>query len=581
MVRNLRAWRTWRPSVALSAFVFLAILGLCVARLIKAPPQELHEQIRMWTPAGYAAAGMYVWRRRPGVLVGPALAVAGLGYGHGNLAFNTTSPVMNTISHLTAYWWVPLLTWAFLAFPERRLTRWDRLLVGLTTLHWCVLQPVVMPFLEPSAVFCPGCPSGLNLLLVDSRPEFFIDWANWNIRWYVFVHLAVAMTLLVRFVRSSSLMRRVLAPVVLPVILDYAVGVTQMVTEQVNQLGGGTYFADWSEDLRIWLGLAAAVLTQVGVVVGVVAEARRRERAGRLAALRDRDPSAIQRAVRGALGDDSAVLSSSVSEPAAGAGRRSTPLRLGEETVGWLVCDEAAADDPRLFAAVTATAALILGSQRKIEQLSDSLADVQKSRQRLVRADEDARRQVERELAAGPEAELRAASRMTRQAAIDAPEDLRPALRALHAEIEQAMTELRDLARGLAPVVLTESGLGPALRALAADAPVPATVLRAPEQRLPPEIEAAAWFVAAEAVANAAKHSGASRLTIDAFAGARALSLSIRDDGRGGAAVSTGGGLGGLADRVADHGGTLRVDSPPDGGTTVSVEFPLARTVAR
>lgn len=583
MIRRMapeeRSWREWRPSAALSVFVFLSILGLCVARLILAPPQELHEQLRMWTPAGYAAAGMYVWRRRPGILVGPAITVAGLGYGFGYLAFNTTNPLANTISSLTAYWWVPLLTWAFLAFPQRRLTRWDRLLVGLTVLHWCVVQPVGMPFYEPSAVNCPDCPTGLNLLLVDSRPEFATDWFNWNIRWYLFVQLAVLLTLLVRFVRSSGPGRLVLAPVVLPVIVDYAVGVTQIATEQANALGGGTAFDDWSRDLRIWLGLVAAVGTQVGIVVGALAEARRRERAGRLAQLSDRDPSSLQDAIRQALGDDTALLSSSAGEPPAAAGRRSTPLRLGDDAVGWLVCDEAAADDPRLFGAVTATAALILGSQRKIQQLSESLDDVQRSRGRLLRADEDARRQIERELAAGPEAQLRIAAQTTRRAALEAPEDLRPALQALHAEIENAMTDLRDLARGLAPAILSESGLGAALRALAADAPVPATVLRTPDRRFEPEVEAAAWFVAAESVANAAKHAGASHLTIDAFADDRALFLAIRDDGRGGAEAGGGGGLEGLADRVADHGGALRIESPLGGGTTVSAEFPLHRTV--
>jgi signal transduction histidine kinase len=578
MARKLRNWREWRPSAALSVFVFLAILGLCIARLIIAPPQELHEQLRMWTPAGYAAAGMFVWRRRPGILVGPAIAVSGLGWGLGYLTINNDEPITFTISQLTAYWWIPLLTWAFLAFPQRRLNRWDRVLVGLTVLHWCVLSPVVMPFYAPEETYCAGCPSGLNLLLVDSRPGFVTDWLNWNIRWYLFVHLAVLVTLLVRFVRSSGPARLVLAPVVLPVVLDYAIGVTQMVTEQINVLGGGTAFNDWSLNLRIWLGLVAAVGTQIGIVVGALAEVRRRERAGRLARLSD--PSALQDAVRQALSDDTAALSSAVSEPPTGAGRRSTPLRLGDDAVGWLVCDEAAADDPRLLAAVTATAALILGSQRKIEQLSESLADVQESRGRLVRADEDVRRQVERELAAGPGAQLRIASQTTRQAALDAPEELRPALRALHAEIENAMSELRDLARGLAPSVLADRGLGPALRALAADAPVPTTVLRVPEQRLPTQVEAAAWFVAAEAVANAAKHAGASRLTIEAFADLRTLSLSVRDDGCGGAAASTGGGLAGLADRVADQGGTLHVESPPGGGTTISAEFPLHQTVA-
>jgi signal transduction histidine kinase len=141
-------------------------------------------------------------------------------------------------------------------------------------------------------------------------------------------------------------------------------------------------------------------------------------------------------------------------------------------------------------------------------------------------------------------------------------------------EARRALGELRDLARGIRPGLLAERGLGPAIAELAARSPVPATASVEVDGRLPAPVEAAAWFVVSEALANAGKHSGASRVTIGIARRDGALDVDVADDGRGGA-DARGAGLSGLAARVAALDGHLAVDSPPGGPTHVRATIPV------
>lgn len=557
--------RLCTPSPALALALVSGVLALCVARLLEAPPAELHERLRMWTPVTYVLAGVVVWRRRPGILAGPALVLTGIGYGFGYLAFNLRQPVAYTAALVPAYWWVPILFAAFLAFPRRRLGRWDRVLVGLAALHWWVLQPFGSLFLEPRSAFCRDCPEGLNVLLVADEPAFGLGWGNWNLRWYLLLLVALVVTLVVRFARASSPSRRVLLPVTIPVVFDNLVGTTQIALEQLNVITGGTPVDDWTVDARIWMGLVAAVVTPLGIVLGARLEARRRDAAGRLAAATDLD--VLQDGVRAALGDPGARI-------VAGTEGTGTPLVLGGEVVGWLQHDEAAGDDPRLLEAVTAVAALALGAQRRVSRLGAALDDVRASQRRLSRAGDEARRQVERELEHGALVELRAALVAAEDARSAAPPELHAAIDGLQDEVRRAMAELRDLVRGLVPPVLAEHGLAAALHELPAAGALPVVLLRVPDERLDPRVEAAAWFVVTEAIANAGKHAGATRVSVDAVVADGTLRVEVADDGRGGAARD-GGGLAGLAERLADLGGGLALESPVDAGTRVVATLPV------
>jgi signal transduction histidine kinase len=153
--------------------------------------------------------------------------------------------------------------------------------------------------------------------------------------------------------------------------------------------------------------------------------------------------------------------------------------------------------------------------------------------------------------------------------------DDREALRALQRDVAEARHELREFAHGMHPAGLSEHGLVPALERLAERSPVPVD-LRGDVRWLPDPIEAALFFVCSEALANAAKHAAASRISVDVLHDAGRIVLQVTDDGVGGADPARGTGLRGLADRIHALGGHLRVESPAGAGTRLEVEIPLA-----
>jgi signal transduction histidine kinase len=155
----------------------------------------------------------------------------------------------------------------------------------------------------------------------------------------------------------------------------------------------------------------------------------------------------------------------------------------------------------------------------------------------------------------------------------DMPDEVDDVLSSTVDELQRAVEQLRELAHGVHPSVLTQSGLAAALQALAAQTPTVVTVAQAPTERLPPPIEAAAYFVACEALANAVKHAQATRITISAFQRDGCLVIEVADDGAGGADAK-GSGLRGLADRVEAHGGRFWVESRDGNGTRVVGELP-------
>jgi signal transduction histidine kinase len=141
------------------------------------------------------------------------------------------------------------------------------------------------------------------------------------------------------------------------------------------------------------------------------------------------------------------------------------------------------------------------------------------------------------------------------------------------AELRAAIGEVRDLARGLHPPILSEAGLRAAIESLAERTPIPVEI-EATDRRYPAEIETAAYFVAAEALTNVARYAGATRAHVDVHRDGDCLHVEVRDDGRGGADPGAGTGLRGLADRVSAFGGRFTVDSPPGEGTVLRAELP-------
>jgi signal transduction histidine kinase len=142
--------------------------------------------------------------------------------------------------------------------------------------------------------------------------------------------------------------------------------------------------------------------------------------------------------------------------------------------------------------------------------------------------------------------------------------------------LASVLEDLQEMARGIHPAILARGGLGPALKTLARRSTVPVELDVRAEARLPERVEVAAYYVVAEALTNAAKHANASVVHLEAKAAGRALRLSVRDDGSGGADLVRGTGLMGLKDRVEALGGTITVHSPAGAGTSLHAEFPLA-----
>jgi len=209
---------------------------------------------------------------------------------------------------------------------------------------------------------------------------------------------------------------------------------------------------------------------------------------------------------------------------------------------------------------------------------ADSRAELMASRARIVAAADETRRRIERDLHDGTQQRLVSLGLIARTAEADVAAgrgDPRAELSRLAAGLTDAAAELQEFSRGIHPAVLSERGLGPALRTLARRSAVPVDLEVAADARYPEPVEVAAYYVASEALANAMKHAQASRVEISLATLRGSLLLSVRDDGIGGADPARGSGLAGLTDRVEALGGSIRLDSTAEAGTHLTADLPL------
>jgi signal transduction histidine kinase len=299
------------------------------------------------------------------------------------------------------------------------------------------------------------------------------------------------------------------------------------------------------------------------------------------------EPDALRAALAEALGDPSLTLAYWLPEPARFVDAEGHPVTLHDRAwtevelngrrIGAIAHDPALSDEPQLVRTAGAAAALALENQRLSAELRARIEELQTSRARLVEAGDAERRRLERNLHDGAQSRLVALAlklRMARGRAEGQPE-LAELLDESSEELQAGLDELRELARGIHPAVLSDRGLAPALEMLASRAPVPVDVATDGGDDLPAPVATAIYFVVAEALTNVAKYAQARHAAVTVERAPGRVVAEVADDGVGGADLAKGSGLRGLSDRVAALDGRLVLDSSPEGGTRLRAEFPL------
>jgi signal transduction histidine kinase len=302
-------------------------------------------------------------------------------------------------------------------------------------------------------------------------------------------------------------------------------------------------------------------------------------------------PARLRDALANALGDPSLqvaywapgqhrfvdAVGEPVELPEVGAGQAVTMLERDGVPEAAIIHDAILLDDPGLIASVASAMRLAVENDRLTAEVEAQLQEVRASRARIVEAGDVERRRVERDLHDGAQQRLVSLSlelQVARRALGDNGDPaVRRSLDRASEEALEALAELRDLALGIHPLILTEAGLGAAIESLADRTALPVSVDVGPE-RYPPAVEGAAYFVISEALVNVTKYAKATRATVRVRGLDDHLSIEIDDDGIGGADPRSGSGLRGLADRLAALDGTIQIDSPPGGGTRISAQIP-------
>ena len=538
----------------------------------------------------FAVAGGIAWRRRPDHRLGRVLVLVGVTWSLGHIG-NYSGPLPFTIALATMWAWAIPLVHLVLTFPGHRLNSGlDRALVGVAALDALLVQIAWMVFLGDT----PTCPCAeLNLLWVaDNRTALqVVDKTSIVIG--LAVLLAVALRVGHRWWAASVPGRRVLTPIL-------AAGGATVIGLLVVVLSLLLRPGDVALHRRAFQVCALAAATvPCGFLVGLLRARARRARVGELLVeLGELPPlDSFEAALRKALGDPLLVAAvwnvdrqayvtadgHPLERPGDDVASVATYLDRGAEPLAVIVHDRALLDDPGLLAATTAAARLAIENDRLQRRVLGQLAEVRASRTRIVRAGDDARRRIERDLHDGAQQRLVSLQFRLQLLSAHVPTDpfdpARAALDAALAELAGAMSDLRTLASGIHPMLLSQDGLGAALESVALRSPVPAQLsCDLPAERLPELVEVAAYYVVSECVTNAAKHAQGSEVHISAALAGDVLRITVSDDGCGGAQVGRGSGLRGLADRVQALDGTFSVTSLPGTGTTVTVTLPCRAT---
>ena len=427
-----------------------------------------------------------------------------------------------------------------------------------------------------------------NPLLVADEPDLLAALIDLRFGLGILLLAAAAVILARRWRASAGSQRRALTPVLMSggAVMGlfaawYAAGLARAPEEVRETLEQARVVALSTVPFAFLAGLLSSRVAGAAAVSGLVA---------RLGAADERRLG-LRDALAEALGDPSLTLAYWLpgrEEYVDVAGRRlvlptDSPARtctLIEDDgrpVAAIIHDASLVEDRELVRAVGAAASLALENERLEAELRAKVEELRASRARIVESADAARRRIERDLHDGAQQQLVALAvtlRLARTRFDADPDAARELLESAARDLDAALRELRELARGIHPAVLSDRGLDSAVQGLVGRMPLPVEVTAMPEEPLPKPIEAAAYFVVAEAITNVARYAEATHATVQVVHDDGAVVVEIADDGVGGADPGKGSGLRGLADRVAALDGRLEVDSDRSRGTTVRATIP-------
>ncbi len=564
-----------RPATASRAGLALALVGtlfgLVTTRLKINDGTHPWWDVALTTASGYLflIAGAVALARRPENRVGVLMVVTGVATFAEDLQL-AASPAVHSIGILLAAASTAPLAHLMLAFPSGRLLRRaDRIIVGVAYAWSFGLMAIAAVFARTATP---------NLLLVADIPLIRDAVGQLGLP----IALATFASLMHRWYTTRPQLRHVLTPVV---VLNVLIGVSAVGAAAVWNTELGLYrpfviayqiaacllpLAFLAGVLRVRLG-RSAVARLVEALNAPVAEAHLRALLGRALGDPQLAIGYVHRDGSGYVDSDGAPMA----VPARDNPRLvATEVTHNGQTVAVLIHDRALLEDDHVLRAVTAAAGLALENARLHAELRAQLAEVRRSRARIVTAGQVERARIERDLHDALQAGLVAsliALRQARQHGTGADAALDRASLAL----ETALADLRRIAHGIRPALLVEAGLGPAVRTLLDGSGLRFTLEAGSLTDATPAVEETIYFVVAEAVANALKYAHATRLTVTIAQHGGELSAQVCDDGVGGAELTEGGGLQGLEDRVRALGGWLTVGSVPTGGTAVAARLPL------
>jgi signal transduction histidine kinase len=531
----------------------------------------------------FIGAGVIAWERRPDNRTGALLVVGGFAWFATFLDSSDWAPLYTAGTAVEAVY-IVIFAYLLLSFPTGRLGRGlDRALIVAGAATATVLELAWLLFAESSVLLCRECPA--NVLQVTRNDALAEALLVLQRVLAVATLVAIVAVVLHRYRRGSAPFRRAVAPVLLAGSAAFAA----LAASVVNELLGAPL-----GPAPEWISLAAFAAIPFAFLTGLL---RTRFARGAVADLvRElRAPSRpdLRELLAKALGDPSLELAYwlpkeeryvdreglPVELPAASEDRAATIVESDGRKIGALIHDGALLQEPALVEGVAATAALALENERLQAELRARLEELRASRARVVETAESERRRIERNLHDGTQQRLVSLAMtlgLAERRLHDDPASAAPLVSGAREELLSALQELRELAQGIHPSILTERGLAAAVRELAFRATIPVEVDVSGETAPPSTVAAAAYFVVCEALANIGKHANASVATVRIQQRPDLLVVEVADDGAGGAALHRGSGLQGLHDRVEVLGGSLRLTSPAGRGTVLRAELPCA-----